>query len=394
MKKQVGIKTLIALMLAASALTCVILLGIVGLHLGVGTELFTELRTYLALRHDIEAEYIGEYDSKTISEAALSSTVTALGDKWSYYMTPEEYLEYKESVNNQYSGLGISVRKDEKSGGLEIMAVFSGSSAEKDGLVKGDVIMAVDGTGITDKTLEDATKLISRELGQTVRLTVLGTDGQTREVSVTYALIETNPISYELLDGSIGYISIKNFEGNVADEFIKAADDLVGQGAKAFIFDVRNNGGGKVTELKKMLDYLLPSCEIFVAVEKSGQEIVSLSGPENVTIPSVVLVNKYSFSAAEYFAAVLHEYNYAAVVGQHTTGKNRSQITLELPDGGALHISSAEYLTPQRVSLTEQGGLTPDQEISLTDEENSLLYAGQLDRASDTQLQAAINHLK
>jgi carboxyl-terminal processing protease len=187
---------------------------------------------------------------------------------------------------------------------------------------------------------------------------------------------------------------IKNFEGGVADAFIAAANDLIKQGAASFVFDVRNNGGGRVSELKKMLDYLLPACDIFVAVDKSGREDVSVSDADNVKLPSVVLVNGYSFSAAEYFAACLQEYGYAQLVGQHTTGKNRSQITLELPDGGALHISSGEYLTPHRVSLTKQGGIAPDYEIILSDDDNVLLYNGQLDRTKDTQLLKAMELLK
>jgi carboxyl-terminal processing protease len=165
---------------------------------------------------------------------------------------------------------------------------------------------------------------------------------------------------------------------------------LVGQGATSFIFDVRNNPGGKVIEMKQILDYLLPECNIFVAVQKGGKEDVSTSGPEQLDLPAVVLVNRFSFSAAEYFAAVLQEYDYADVVGEHTTGKNRSQITIELSDGGALHISSGEYLTPNRVSLTEQGGIAPDYALSLTDDDNAALFAGQLEQSKDTQLQKAL----
>lgn len=381
-------------MLSASALVCILLLSVIGLYFGFDTDLFSDIKTYIALRRDIEDMYIGEYDGKELSEAALAAAVTALGDQWSYYMTPEEYQRYINSANNQYSGLGIGVKKDEMTGGLLIMNVYAGSPAEKAGIKTDEIITAIDGTDITQMTLQDATNLIDGQIGQTVELTLLGKDGATRNLDVEYALIETSPVSYELLDGTIGYIKISNFEGNAADQFIAAADDLVEQGASSFVFDVRNNGGGKVSELKRMLDYLLPACDIFVAVDKSGGESVSVSDAENVKLPAVVLVNGYSFSAAEYFAACLKEYEYAVVVGQQTTGKNRSQITLELPDGGALHLSTGEYLTPHRVSLTKEGGLTPDYEIVLSDDDNVLLYNGQLDRSKDTQLMKALTLLK
>jgi carboxyl-terminal processing protease len=394
MKKSFGLKTVIALMLLASALTSVVLLGIVCLYAGAGSTLFGEVRTYIELRRRIDALYIGEYEGKTVSEAALDATVAALGDRWSYYMTASEYQDYIESSNNQYSGIGISVRKDETTGGILVMSVYPDSSADKAGILAGDIISAVNGTDVTGMTLAEGSGLIEGEIGQTVVLDLLGKDGETRQVTAEYALIETNPISYELVDGSVGLIRIRNFEGGTADKFIQAADTLIQQGATSFVFDVRNNPGGKVLEMKQILDHLLPECEIFVAVEKNGNEEVSLSGPEQLDLPAIVLVNKHSFSAAEYFAAVLQEYDYAEVVGENTTGKNRSQITIELSDGGALHISSGEYLTPGRVSLTEQGGITPDHVLSLTDEDNAALYAGQLEKSKDLQLVKALEQIK
>ncbi len=395
MKKNFSLKTVIALMLTASALTCTLTVALVAVRLGFGTDLYGEIRTYIALRHDIQEEFIGDYDSGAVSDAALTAAVDALDDRWSFYMTPEAYADYLAASNNQYSGLGVSVSKDEATGGLIVQDVFAGSSAETAGVLIGDIITAIDDTTLTaDMTLTDATALIDREVGQTVRLTLLGADGAEREVEATYAVIETNPVSYEMLDGNIGYVFIENFEAGAAEGFLDAVDTLVNDGATSFIYDVRNNRGGRVSELKKILDRLLPECEIFVAVEKNGQEDISYSDETALELPAVVLVNGYSFSAAEYFAAVLQEYDYASVVGQNTTGKSRSQITLTLPDGGALHISSGEYLTPNRVSLTEQGGIRPDIKIEMSDEDTASLYAGLLDRADDHQLQKAIELMK
>jgi carboxyl-terminal processing protease len=394
MNRQFGTKTVIALMLLASALTCVILFAAAWLSIGRGADLIGEIRTYFELRRSIEEVYIGDYDAKDVSQAALAAVVESLGDPWSYYLNPEEYQEYINSSNNQYAGIGISVIEDEATGGIRIKMVYPGSAAEQSGLKAGDVIMTVNGTDVTQMEFYDATNLIEGEIGDTVTLKVLNSEGQTSDVDVVYALIDTNPVSYELLDGGIGYIAIEDFESSAADVFIAAADDLIRQGAKSFIFDVRNDGGGRVSELKRMLDYLLPEGEIFIAINKNGEESISESDASCIDMPAVVLVNNYSFSAAEYFAAVLGEYDYATVVGQQTTGKNRSQVTIELPDGGALHISSGEYVTPNRVSLFDQGGLTPDVEITMTDEQYGLLYNDQLEKQDDLQLQKAIELLK
>ncbi len=393
MNRKFGLKSVVALMLIASALTCVIVLAVVGTKLGYGTPLFDELKTYLAMRRDIESVYIGEYDSTAVNEAALRATVEALDDRWSYYMTPAEYDEYVNLSNNQYAGIGVVVVEDEETGGIRIRSVYTDSPAERAGLTDGDVIIAVDGADVTDMDYFDAINLIGGPIGQTVDFTVLGSDGATRHVTAEYDIVRTNPVSYKMLDGDVGYIRIANFDGSTGDAFVAAAEALVDDGAQSFVFDVRYNGGGRVSELVKMLDYLLPECEIFVAVDHTGAESVTWSDESSVTLPAVVLVNDYSFSAAEYFAAGLWEYDYAQVVGVQTTGKNRSQITLRLPDGGALHISSGEYLTPNRVSLTEQGGLTPDVELALTEEQDALLYVGKLDTADDDQLQKALEIL-
>lgn len=382
-------------MLAASALTCALLLGMIALKLGYGTELYDEIRTYIALRHKIASEYIGEYDNKSLSEAALTAAVEALGDRWSYYLTPEQFAEYLNASNNRYSGLGINVSKDEATGGLIVLSVYSDSSAERAGIVEGDIITAIDGTPLTGEiTLSEAIALIDREIGQTVRLTLLGADGTERETDVIYTLIQTNPISFELLDGGIGYIKIENFEAGAAEGFNDAVDTLINDGAASFIFDVRNNRGGRVTELKTILDRLLPACEIFISVGKEGEEKITYSDDNELKAPAVVLVNGYSYSAAEYFAAVLQEYGRAIVAGQDTNGKSRSQITLPLPDGGALHISSGEYLTPNRVSLFKQGGIKPDIKIELSEEDTVRLYAGLLEQPDDRQLKKAMEILK
>ncbi|UOO38463.1 PDZ domain-containing protein [Oscillospiraceae bacterium CM] len=394
MKKQFGFKTVIALMLCASALTCLVLVIAAWLYTGADVGLFGEIRTYIAMRRDIKDTYIGTYDSQKVSEAALKATVDALDDKWSYYMTPSEYKKYQNDANNQYAGIGITVKKDDATGGLLVLGVTPGSAAEEAGLIAGDIITAIDGKDITKLSLHDASALFDRALGQSVSLTVASPDGSERTLSAVYALVDTKPVRSELIDGNVGYIEIKNFEGGTADSFIKAADELVAKGAQSFVFDVRNNGGGRVTELKKMLDYLLPECDIFIAVDKSGKEDVTRSDAENVKLPAVVLVNQYSYSAAEYFAAVLQEYKYATVVGQHTTGKNRSQVTLTLPDGGALHISSGEYVTPHRVSLYDAGGIAPDVPVDLSEADNALLYGGQLPRDKDIQLNKALDLLK
>lgn len=384
---------MLALMLCASALASVVTAACFILYLGGGTPLFNDIRTYIALRKTINQEYIGEVDDAAVSQAALSAAVEALGDRWSFYLTPEQLEAYLDASSNQYAGFGVLVAKDEATGGLAILAVYPGSGAEEAGLLAGEVILAADGEDITALSFEEAADKLTRQEGESARLLILGTDGTEREVTVKASLVVVSPVRHALLDGNVGYVAIDNFEAHAAERFIAAVEELMEQGAGMFVFDVRDNRGGRVKELVDILDYLLPEGEIFVSVSADGKEKVLTSDEKHLDVPAVVLVNARSYSAAEYFAAVLQEYKYAAVVGTRTTGKNRSQNTFLLPDGGGLHISTGEYLTPGRVSLTETGGLTPDVYVALSEEKEAALEKGALSREEDDQLLAALRLL-
>ena len=154
-----------------------------------------------------------------------------------------------------------------------------------------------------------------------------------------------------------------------------ATEKLLSQGARGFVFDLRSNPGGLLSELTELLDYLLPSGTIFISVDKSGEQTAIESDSVCLDMPMAVIVNEYTYSAAEFFAAALQDYNWAEIIGVRTTGKSRSQQTVELSDGSAIHLSTATYLTPRGVDLAEQGGVIPDQEVAITSSGDSQLSA-------------------
>ena len=168
-----------------------------------------------------------------------------------------------------------------------------------------------------------------------------------------------------------------------------AVEDLMAQGAKSIIFDVRFNPGGLKSELIELLDYLLPEGEIFHTVNYAGQEEISQSDADCVDIPMAGRVNIDSYSAAEFFAAALQEYDAATVVGVQTYGKGRFQSALQLSDGSAVNLSIGEYYTPAGKSLAGVG-ITPDIIVELDEADLEALYYGKLEIADDEQLQAAI----
>ena len=161
------------------------------------------------------------------------------------------------------------------------------------------------------------------------------------------------------------------------------------QGAKALLFDVRNNPGGYKDELVKVLDYLLPEGEVFRTEDYLGRESVDYSDGDFVDMPMAVLVNLHSYSAAEFFAAALMEYDAAVVVGEKTYGKGYFQTTYALKDGSAVNLSIGKYYTPKGNSLAGVG-IQPDVEEIVDAETAAAISAGTLEPSQHPQIQAAI----
>ena len=349
---------------------------------GIGSkQYFDDAKAYVEIEKIINENYIGSVDDDALFDAAAAAMVRSINDKWSYYMSPEEYAAYKLSSANEYAGIGISVKQND-SGEFEIFSVDSGTPAEAAGLTAGQLIVSVDGQAVADMSLSEIQELIRSKLNKDFPMVVSDKKGNEVKVTVACEIIYKDPVSSRMLDGNIGYIKIANFEAGSSEGTINAIERLVAEGATSFIFDVRNNPGGLLSELVSLLDYLLPDGDIFISVDKQGNETVKTSDKICLSGKMAVLVNANTYSAAEFFAAALQEYDWATIVGEHTTGKARSQITLELPNGGAVHISTHKYLTPDRVDLSEAGGIKPDIEAVNTNEDPQV------------QLNAAIKALK
>lgn len=339
----------------------------------------------------IEKCFIGEYDKVAMEDAAADAMVDALGDRWSYYIPAASWSAYQEQMNNAYVGIGVTISQREDGKGLDVQNVTVGGPAEEAGLLAGDVIHAVDGRSIEGMELTDIKALIQGESGTSVKLTILRS-GSSREIEVERREIKTPVVTSQLLDGNIGYIKIANFNANCADETIAAIEELTEQGAVKLIFDVRYNPGGYASELVEVLDYLLPEGKLFTRVDYTGKETTDMSDANCVELPMAVLVNGDSYSAAEFFAAALMEYEVATIVGEKTVGKGYFQSTFQLPDGSAVGLSIGKYYTPKGQSLAGVG-ITPDVELTVSDEIAQQIYAGTLDPMEDPQVLAAIKAL-
>lgn len=365
MKKRFSVKTIILtaalsviLTLGAAALAAWAVLGTSGLAVTAGIAYINTL-------------FVGEHDRDATADAALEAMVDSLGDRWSYYMDAESYAASRLRRNNAYVGIGITVTYE--ADGLHIQAVTEGGPAEEAGLLPGEIIISADGNDLTGPNTAGAS-YIQGEEGTSVLLVVLDASGAAREVSVVRRQIQSDPVTFELLEGGVGYIALDNFYRGSAEHVEAAVEQLTGQGAQSLLFDVRGNPGGYLNELVELLDYLLPEGAIFQSGDRSGPKKVTRSDADCVDLPMAVLVDGDSYSAAELFAAQLRESVGAPIVGQPTCGKGYSQQALALPGGRALNISTKTYFTGAGVSLIGTG-LTPDVTVERTGEGDAQLEA-------------------
>ena len=334
--------------------------------------------------------FIGDADQTAMEDAAAAAMVKSLGDRWSYYIPASEYDAHEEQVNNAYVGIGITIEAKEQEGFL-VKAVNEGGPAGEAGVQVDDLVIEVEGQDVREMTATDVRNLVRGEEGTCVSLTVLR-KGERVALSVERRQVQTVVASGRMLSDKIGLVTIENFDSRCAEETIAAIDDLLGQGAEKLIFDVRNNPGGYAKELVKVLDYLLPEGELFRTVDYAGKENVDHSDADCLDIPMAVLVNGDSYSAAEFFAAALQEYEWATIVGSQTYGKGNFQTAFYLSDGSMVNLSIGKYYTPGGKSLSETG-VTPDVVVDLDDEQYALLYYNALEQADDPQFQAAIDTL-
>ena len=340
----------------------------------------------------IRENYIGEYEESELTDRAIDAMVASLNDRWSYYMTAEEVAAYEMSSRNSYGGIGIVVQ-DSEDNVARVLKVYEHSPAGAAGVFPGSLFLAVNGQDVSGMDKDSVVDLVRSAIAQgQVVLRFLCPDGAEREYSLTPGDVYTEPVRFQALPSGLGYVRVENFEGRSAESAIAAVESLRARQVPGIIFDVRENPGGQLSELLKLLDYILPEGKLFISRNIDGSEDIDYSQPSCVELPMVVLINEDSYSAAEFFAAALREYDWAELVGAQTSGKGYAQITVPMTDGSAIHISHIAYFTPQGVCLAGVG-LTPALILELGEEERSLLYYGMLPEEDDLQLAAAVELL-
>lgn len=311
-----------------------------------------------ALDSYVRDNYYGDINENTLSDGIMKGYVSGIDDKYSRYLTEEEYLTEQNDNSGTLVGLGLTIAEDE-SGYIRISEIISESPATDSGLLENDIIIAIDGVDVKDIGFAEAADAMRGTEGSPISLTIRR-DGKDTEYSFTRRSIEVTTVEAEMLGNYVGYIKISGFKQNTPQQFIDALERLTANGATSLVFDLRDNGGGLVSALSECLDPLLPEGVVATAEYKDGHsETLVYSDASELNMPMAVIVNENTASAAELFAASLRDFGKAPLVGSQTYGKGVMQTTTELENGGAVILTVAEYKT-SRSECYDGIGLTPD----------------------------------
>jgi len=352
---------------------------------GTPAELQTTFQPFWEAWDIVHQRYVDQpLDDTKLMRGAISGMMSALGDAHSAYLDPQQYQEAETSISGEYQGIGAYV--DTTKDYLTVVSPIAGSPAEKAGLQPGDQIIAIDGQDMTGVAPELVRQKVLGPAGSPVHLSILraGVD-QPLKFDIVRAKITIPSVESKMLDNNIAYIKLSVFGDNSATDFHNALKDLMAQNPKGMILDLRNNPGGVVPVCVRVASEFIGKGVIMYEQTSDGQRTPTeaVSGGLATEIPLAVLVNEGSASCSEIVSGAIQDTGRGKLVGVTTYGKGSEQNWVPLAnDQGAVLVTFARWLTPNGRSI-DKGGLTPDVEVKITQED----YAADRDPQLDAALQ-------
>ena len=360
-------------------------------------------------KHYVDAD---EVRGDKLAEHAIESMVGAL-DPYSQFLPPRAYQDLEEEVDGKFGGIGVQV--EEVGGRIVVVAPIAGTPGERAGILRGDVLVKVDGEDMRGMKLEEFIGKLRGKPGTSVTVTIeRGEPARVVELKLKREIIKVDSVrDSALLADGIGYVRVTVFAEKTGEDFQAALAKLRSQGARALIIDLRNNPGGLLSAAAEMVEPFFPRGELIVYTEgrrsEDRMELRSEGAAEPLRLPLAILVNGGSASAAEIVAGALRDTRRAVLVGEKTFGKGSVQTLFPLKDDAALRITTARYYTPSGATIHERG-LQPDIKEVLTPEQDKAVFLHRLrpditdpvefkERfgvpfAEDTQLEAALKELR
>lgn len=340
--------------------------GALSAHLATATparespyEMLEQLGRVLVL---IENEYVEPVDRRRLVEGAIKGMVAEL-DPHSGYLPPQDWAIFQSDTEGKFGGVGVEV--DFRDEYVMVIAPIEGSPAERAGVRSGDHIVAIDNKSVRDKSPDDLIRSMRGAPGTKVILSVKRAGKEDLlHFTLTREVIVVASVAHKLLDGSIGYVRVKQFQNGTHDELLEAAAKLRkanGGELGGVILDLRNNPGGLVDEAASVADEFLIGGVIYTTRHRDKVIDEAKAGRGGVLRrgPLVVLVNEYSASAAELVAGALQDQRRGTVVGAKTFGKGSVQTLIDLPGRAGLRLTTMRYYTPSGRAIQAQG-IRPD----------------------------------
>ena len=358
----------------------------------VNREDYNKLAQYsklLGVNKLIHERYVGEIDEALLQEGAIKGMTAALKDPYTVYMDKEEYKEFAEQSEGNYSGVGLQVQaKDDK---IKIIDVFEGTPAAKAGVMPGDEIHGVNGTKVDGKSLDKAVTMMRGPEGTEVTITFFREEKGSYDVKLKRAKVNIDMAKGEMLSNGIGYLQLSSFDEDSSKDFKKVLDNLKGKGMKGLIVDLRDNPGGYLDQCVNIASNFIPKGDVIVStIDKYGSKKEYKSkGGEYIGLPLVVLTNENSASASEIFSGAIRDYNAGTLVGETTYGKGLVQTLIETGEDTALKVTISKYYTPKGEDINKKG-ISPNTEVKYPEE----LLKKPYNRENDPQFKKALEVVK
>lgn len=340
----------------------------------------------------IDKYYLEEVDQNLFADAIYKGFMKSLKDPYSTYYTQEEYKALMESSSGVYHGIGTTVSQNAKTGIITIVKPFESSPAHEAGLLPGDILYKVEDEEVTGVDLSEVVSRMKGKEGTSVNITVIRENvSEPIELNIVRREIKVPTVEYKMLDDKIGLITILEFDEVTVNQFDRAVTELEKAGMQGLVVDVRNNPGGLLSGVVKMLDRLLPEGLLVYTEDKYGNRLEEpAKNPDQINVPLAVLINGNSASASEIFAGAIQDYEKGTIVGTTSFGKGIVQKVIPLSDGTAVKLTISKYFTPKGRNI-HGTGIEPDIKVELKDE---LKQMTTIPVEEDNQLQEALRVIK
>jgi carboxyl-terminal processing protease len=371
--------------------------AIAGVRVMSGRGQLDPLSTYSRALTYLKENYWGELPSDTqLTYTAIHGMLKTMDDPYTRFLDPKSFKAMSEENHGEFVGIGAQLdNRPTKDGYIRIFRPLVNTPAERAGIKPLDVILKVNNTSTQNKEVDAVVQMIRGPANTPVKLTLRRKDAE-KPIEVT---IIRKPVQYEIVDdavkaGDIGYISLQQFNELCDEKIDQALTRLEKKGVKGLILDLRSNPGGMLTSAQEIASRFVPAGKPVVhIVERGGRRnsLYALDAKQNhKKLPLVVLVNRMSASASEIVAGAVRDHKAGTIIGTRTFGKGLVQTVIQLSDGSAVAITTAKYLTPSFQDInptsTEPGGIAPDIEVDVTEQD----FADD----NDVQLKKAIDFLK